>query len=268
MAFRTQINFPVGSCTFTVVNPRLIVMTPIIEGIEEIVNDKIVRLHLGEPNKIEIGQTLKLGKQKYKIQEITKDPQGLSGPGFYLHTQVNITKTSNFLLPLLGGTRNDFRWESSFMNSFIGTEDEGDWATKLYLMYRFDGSKAFLDFEDALMQHPWYVGKKDVDGFHTLYIFEFPESIKEEIELIVTGKYSKIKEETKKRILDFHYSNKNRPIGQVLYKDVTRRLQMEKELEGKIPEDNELLDPFHVKDELFFNQFIIADEESERCNFI
>ena len=85
----------------------------------------------------------------------------------------------------------------------------------------------------------------DPDKYHTLYKFKVPETWQNDINLIMEGKYSQISPKAKERIIEFHASNRNKPIGQVLYRCAARRQQMEKDLElepGTLTEDSELLE--------------------------
>lgn len=270
MGYNKIIPIKDGNLCISVRNPRLIVISPPKPEYE--VRDsesRLIGLNCCGDFTIQEGEILTLGKQKYKIQEITRESsQASDGAGYYLHVHKKLSKTSNFLLPLLGSNRNAYRWTQNFANSYIGLENDGDYGDSLYLLYRYDGTKLFAEFEADIKEHPWYEQTIDTDPYHVLFKFNFPEEVKEEVNLIINGKYSKISEQLKTRILDFHLSGKDRPLGQILYKSPQRKKALEEELGGKIPEDLDLLDAFKSEDEVFMSKYIISDGRTSTSDII
>lgn len=208
---------------------------------------------------LSVGQEITIKNGRYKIQNIIKSINyGEDEPiGYELYIN-QLNKSSHYILPLLSGDRAIMKWNETFINCFIGTEAWGVTET-IYLWYRFDGSKENMYFEEFILRHPNYINTHDIDKYHVLYEFSVPEKYKADYYLLIDGKYSKIKELTKKKILDFHSSTKNRPMGKILYRDIERKKELERELLITIPDDIDLLDPFYEKDEIFLNKYIISD---------
>jgi len=241
---------------FRAINPRVIKVRPVDPQYEIIDEDgKLVGLNYNGGYFISQGTILTIGKQKYKINNIVKNKTS-PDEGYELYTFRKITTTANFLMPLLGGTRSTFRWNQEFVNAFIVDKESHD-GTEISLLYRFNGNIAYSDFEESLKQRTDFVRIEDPDKFTVLYTFKLPEDYKEDIELIMKGKYSEITEIAKNKILKFHSSTKEKPIGQILYKCILRKAVMEKELKGKIPLHSELFEIFNVQNEIYTTKYII-----------
>lgn len=243
-----------------VLNSRMITVTPasvLYEVADE--NGKLTSLNFDGEYLIQNNANLTIGKQKYKITEIAKSIQ--SKLRYELYVFRKTTNTANFIMPLIGGNRSSFRWNMEFTNAFIGNEAECD-GTKIHLLYRFNGAKDFSDFEDELKLREDYLNVEDTDKYHVLYTFSLPEEYTDDIKLIMDGKYSRISEKAKARILEFHSSNKTKTLGQVLYRCDKRRTQIEIDVDGVIHPDSELLEPFDVNKEIFKQEFIIKENGS------
>lgn len=251
-----------------VINNRKLVITPKnaqYELLDE--NGRLVGLDYSGEYLVSKGSVLQVGKQKYKISEIKKST---STQGYELYTFRKITTTSNFIFPLLGGNRLNWRWNLEFTNAFIGDESAHD-GTEISLLYRFAGTKNFSEFEGGLTAHPTFIDSHDPDKFHTLYRFKIPDGYVEDVKLIMAGKYSQISNKAKARIIEFHSSSRMKPIGQILYRCEQRKKKIEKDVGGPLPDGAELLDKFNLTDEIFKKQFIIPDKDGYRtteCNFV
>lgn len=245
-----------------VINNRKLTITPSnaqYELLDE--NGKLVGLDYGGEYLVSKGSVLQVGKQKYKISEIKKST---SIQGYELYTFRKITTTSNFIFPLLGGNRLNWRWNLEFTNAFIGDEENHD-GTEISLLYRFAGTKNFSDFEGGLTDHPTFMESYDPDKFHTLYKFKLPTEYVNDIKLIMAGKYSQISAKAKARIIEFHNSSRMKPIGQVLYRCEQRRKKIENDIGENLPESAELLDMFTIENEIYKKQFIIPDKDGYRA---
>lgn len=229
---------------------------------------KLVGLDYNGEYLISKGTVLTVGKQKYKVSEIKKSSN--SATGYELYTFRKVSTTGNFLFPLLGEDRNYWRWNIEFTNAFIGDEYHHD-GTEVSLLYRFGGTKNFSDFEAELLSRPDFISSSDPDKYHTIYKFKLNSKYLNDIKLIMSGKYSKISDAAKARILEFHGSDKTKPIGQVLYRCEKRREKIEFDIGDKLPIDAELLDMFDISDEIFKKQFIIPDKNdnsTSRSDFV
>ena len=249
---------------FKMINSRLMKITPINKDYEILDdNGEIIGLQFNKTNKILINKdTQHLGPFKpLQIKKITSK-NVKEGAGYFLYSH-KLSKSSQFTLPMLGNSREYFKWNTSLCNVFLGTED-GSIKNRILLLYRMNTSKEYLEFEAMLENHPMYVKSHAYDVYHDLVEFRVPERFKEDYTLLINGKYSQISEELKKRIVKFHYLTSNSPISQVIHKSETRRKKLEKDLKVDIPEDLDLLDPYNIENELCSDKYMLEyDEEQE-----
>jgi hypothetical protein len=253
-----------------IVNPRTISISPTRKEYEirDEESGKLIGLKYCEDVKILEGDTITVGDQKYKIHGFKKHAtQKGKGINYHLSTNTKLTKTFNFIMPFLGYTKGHFRYNRDFINAFIGTQMYADYGNSIYLLYRFNGTKEFMEFEQEMCGHPWFSEQIDTDQYHVLFKFDIPDAYKEEIDLILDGKYSRLSVESKERILRFHDSTEHSTLGQILSRSKVRKRKLEAELSAEqhkidveLPEDAELLDKFSTKEELFMNYFIIENE--------
>tara|TARA_R110002126_G_scaffold47605_5_gene133369 strand:+ start:5033 stop:5824 length:792 start_codon:yes stop_codon:yes gene_type:complete len=235
-------------------SPRRLQLSPIYKGGEVYEKGVLIAIDFDGEFAVEVGKTVAINRQRYKVGKISKimSTEGSHMTGYHLHiTELN--KSSMFVMPLLGYNRGYYRWNTDFVNCFIGTEDDGSDYT-IYLWYKYTASIEMETLEGRLKEHPSFVSQEDVDQYHVLYKFSVPEKYVDDYMLILDGKYSYISEVAKERILDFHSSKKDRPLGKILYRDPERRRKIEKELGVTILESADLHDPFYEEDELYYNK--------------
>ena len=240
-------------------NARTIKITPLSKLAEIRENGELVGLDYDDEFGVKPNSVFTLNKHKYKINRVSKvtNSKQYAGPGYYLHI-AELNKSAMFIMPLLGQNREYFRWDKEFVNCFMGTEDEGCINT-IRLWYRYPGTVEMEKFEQKLMKHTNYMGQENVDKYHVMYEFSVSMSDMPDYHKLVGGKYSRITDESKERILEFHGSSNGSPLGKILNRDPTRRKKMEKDLDVKIDKDAELHDPFYEEDELFQNSYRIED---------
>lgn len=251
-----------SSLCITIQNNRTVSISPLNIGYEiRDSNNKLIGLNCGGDLVIKIGEVFRIDKKAFKILFIEKEESiDKGGPAYLLKTHKSITKTSMYIMPFLGFDRSYFRWQQEFVNAFIGTEKDNDYGSFIYLVYRFNGSIGYADLESKLENHPCYLGHGDPDKYHVIFKFDLPKEYLEDINKILKGKYSTITPKSKEKILYFHSSNKERPLGQILYKSEKRREELEKKLRHAVPKGQELLDIFYVGEEIYKNNYIIQDE--------
>ena len=250
------------------ITARTITLTTCADAIEVIDDGKITALEYSKDLKYEIEKTIKVDKQLYKILEIEKQPDdrnsNIKSYTLYIHM---LTKSAIFIMPFLGYDRDYFKWNSVFCNCFIGTENEGTYGDRVYLLYRFSGQAWFAAFEQLIKSKHNCINAIDVDSAHVLFEFSFPEEYEEDKELILEGKYSKISQKAKDRLISFHNSSRDKPLYQILYKSPKRRKQMEQQLSVDTPvfikEDAELFDKFEPEKEIYLNKYKVDEPEKQ-----
>lgn len=208
-------------------------------------DNKIVSLAMPNDYFITVGDTIRIKEDLYKVNIIDKvlDEKILT---YHIKTAER-TKASIFILPMLSGNRNLFLYDSQLINAFIGYNNLDD---HLVLLYRWSGDPMFAKFDIALRKFPTFVKVFDADIQHTVYIFSIPKKHMKNFQLFKKGKYSKLDDEYKLKILDFHNMGVESALSKILFKSDERRKELEDKLDADIPEDSELLSVINLTDEI------------------
>lgn len=148
------------------------------------------------------------------------------------------TKSSTFLMPMIGGDRSLFFWNSLFVNCHLYKEDD-----KYYiaLVYRFSSDPLFIKFEQAVKKFESFSKVLDPDPTYVVFILNIPVKQKRNFNKFMKGLYSQMSQRYKDQIIEFHNFNLKGVTAQVLYKQKARRKFLEDLLECDLPEDSELL---------------------------
>lgn len=173
-----------------------------------------------------------------------------------------MTKSSIFLPPMLFENRSQLRWNTEFVNAYIDYEGSGD-KLSICLLFRFNGTVSYAEFEEKLTRHPMYIDSIEPDKYHTLYRFSIPKSHVHDFTQIIEGRYSKLQDSYKRKILNFHtFSEAGETYG-ILYR--TKQLQEEREFEYNLPEGSlddakELWDDFNIEEETYKNEYKLVTD--------
>ena len=214
--------------------------------IPHMTDDKIVSLESKDGIIISTGLVAEFSKFMYKINHIKKVIQ--KDTLFYDLSTAKRTKSSTFIVPMLGGERRLFLWNKLFMNAFVGIEDKKDC---IVLLYKFSMDSLFLKFEKALQKFRSFSEKIDVDPYHVLFIFNIPKEYKKNYNKLKKGKYSEMDDDYKFQILEFHGFDMSSQVAHVLWKSEKRREAMETKLNAEIDIDSELLTPIDFNKEIY-----------------
>ena len=209
------------------------------------IDDKITALE-GQNVNIPLGLISEFNKIYYKINSINKvwKKEIL----YYDLVTAKRTKSSTFILPMLGGERRLFFWKKLFMNAFVGIEDKRDC---IVLLYKFSTDPLFLKFEKVLKKFKCFSEKINIDPYHVLFIFDIPKEHLKNYKKLKQGKYSEISEEYKFQILEFHDLDIADQVAQVLWKSEKRRKIMERILDATIDPSYELLTAIDFNKEIY-----------------
>ena len=158
------------------------------------------------------------------------------------------TKSSMFLLPMLGGDRNLYFWNQLFVNAFIATEEDKDC---IALLYRFSSNPLFSKFEKALTQFRSFRRKIEPNDGFVLFIFNVPTAQRRNYNKFINGKYSKFSRLFKVNLLEFHKYDVESLIGQVIFKSEKRKLNLENKLGCSLDPESELLSIINIENETF-----------------
>tara|TARA_Y100000361_G_C11152402_1_gene341961 strand:- start:963 stop:1727 length:765 start_codon:yes stop_codon:yes gene_type:complete len=195
---------------------------------------------------ISLGLTLDIKRIKYKVN-IIKKVNHKTGM-YYLISIAKRTKSSMFVLPMLGGNRHLYFWNSLFLNAFIATEEDTDC---IALLYRWSSDTLFLKFEKALSKFRTFKRRYDPTRNCVMFVFNVPKSQRRNYNKFINGKYSKLSSTYKMHLLQFHNKDVDDTIGQVLFKTESRKKSLEAKLDAFLPEDSELLSILDIEDETY-----------------
>ena len=205
---------------------------------------------------LKIGSQVLLGKEHFKILELKKKEKGI-----YLLSSGELSKASKFLMPILGYDKNYFLWSKQFVNCYVDVEDikYKFGANTLYLLYRYSKSKQFVEFEEKMLKHDDFIKYFDIDKYHVLYVFSFPNFMDNHFRLFYNGLYSKFRDEYKNQIMDFHKVGRNSNLELIFSKSEKKRKEMEESLIAKIPRGTELYSKPKMHIETFWSKYKISD---------
>jgi hypothetical protein len=199
----------------------------------------------------------KLGtiQSEFKIKEILKNEV----PNKYYFTCGRSTLTNYFILPLIATHKQDclyFGWDTFLINTYLSKD-----FSKLIMVVRYfpldlpltvqGKSYYFHDLEQRLTGHPNYLGFENPNFYTIVYHFYIDNKYKKDVELFIKGKYSKISESVKKKILEFLHLSKNGELGSVLFKSPLRKQSIEKILGVELEEDIDLYSAPDLNNEIY-----------------
>jgi len=184
-------------------------------------------IKVGDKFSIEIGAVSSVYEIKYMIVE--------KGQKSILMFSSVPNKTTTFLLPLLGITKNQLKFDYYFVNAFLNKELD-----HLYLLYRFTGTRIYKDFEQTMWTNPLCVKHVESDKYHVIYIFKIPERFEEDVEHFKNGHYSKFSKTLRQRIMKFYGSADASMVMQVVNQDKELKTKLEEHLNLNLPDASEL----------------------------
>lgn len=204
-------------------------LTRVISG-ENIVSvsleDKFT-ISIGDQFLIHIGELISIYETKYILID-EKDKS-------ILLFSALPTKTSIYLLPLLGKTRSFLNYDSYFVNAYL------DHASRfICIMYRFTGTNRYKEFEKQLMTDPLCVSHLEHNPYHVVYIFKIPLEFKEDVVSFIEGKYSMFSKALKGRIRKFYGRDDSQPIMDVINRSKKLKTSLERHLAVSLSTDSEL----------------------------
>jgi len=204
---------------------------------EKAEDGEIVSLDIPGLSRIKVGDKITISSRKlpYRINRIeSRDIMGLPVYDLMIASR---TKASLFVLPMLPGNRSTYYYDKFLLNCFVGTKDVSN---VIAVLFRFSGLKMFANLEQSMQRLKCYMKTEDPTKSTVLYLFEVPKYYQEDFNKFLEGKYSEMTEDYKLKILDFHGVDFDSSIGHILFKDETRRLELEELLDTNLPEDAEL----------------------------
>lgn len=209
-------------------------------------NGTIVSIESPDGVMFPLGITVELKKRKYKVNIIEEFRN--KNKKYYVISIAKRTKSSIFLLPMLGGNRRLYFWNKLFLNCFIATEEEDNC---IALLYRWSSDPIFLKFEKALSKFKSFKRRYDPTSNCVMFVFNVPKPQVRNYKKFLRGQYSRLSSTYKIHLLEFHDKDMADTIGQVLFKTDKRRRSLENKLNVSLPEESELLSIIEIKDETY-----------------
>lgn len=188
--------------------------------------------------------------------ELEKLPRRLSIPSLIKYQDVKATKTTDFVLPFLGFTKNYYH--PFLVNAYLGDVDKGGLEPEQMIIvvsnHRMDIRHARI--EDSLKSLPEFIDYYDVlDSRMSAYVFNIPYNFLDDYHLFVQGKYSKFSEEAQIMILKGRTPESSMPY--IFKKDAVLRNYWDKKLKCALEKDAEVWPILTIEEELFDkNKFI------------
>lgn len=159
---------------------------------------------------------------------------------------------------------------SNFLNCFIG-DDVVNIEDKILMLYKFSGRIPFLEFEDWCTTHPLFEGKYDPDKSHVMFVFNIPEKVKADYELIKNGKYSRVSPFYRDLCVSFlkhenAVKDGKSSVYNIITKSETAFESLERELNKtkrdtepfiKIPRDQEACSIMYRKEEYYQPEYVV-----------
>jgi len=213
---------------------------------------ELISLDIIDERKVCLGETFKIKSVPYKvntIKEVSEEVGCPEGETCYDLIMAERTKTSLFILPMLGGDRRLLFYDSLFINAYLELGDKQDF---IVLLYRKSKKKVFTEFI-GLLQHLKTFESIEGPNSHCYVIkFTIPWKHRSNFKKFKAGKYSELNDTYKLDVLDFHRYDIDGRMGQILFKSSERRKELELKLDAVIPKESEL--------------YSIMDEEQEKLN--
>lgn len=160
--------------------------------------------------------------------------------------KVTPNRSKTYLLPLI---LEFFNLPDSISHNFINCyiyDKDNKHQNCIYLLYKYDiKNPSFTKFEYELSKTHDYITHYDLKNNLILFVLKFPIDYIDEYYHYKNSEYSKYGNDAKKIILDY-YKKRNIPqkvftkIKNILYRDVSLKLELEQILGVKLSDDSEL----------------------------
>lgn len=142
---------------------------------------------------------------------------------------------------------------------FIGDQSRPDLEGHIFLLTEYESSEEYLRFEQNLTRSRFFVERYDPDNYSVMYVYRVPPEYLEDYRLFKASKYSAFSDEYKRKIIKFWDFLATHKYFKVLYKDVTRKEELEEDLGITLLDSEELLSAIDLKKEIYNDDFKVIN---------
>jgi hypothetical protein len=163
---------------------------------------------------------------------------------------IKATKTTDFLLPLLGYTKRFYH--PYLINAYLGDVNMKYFDPyKLYVVISNHNMQSqHMRIENGIKEMEGFIDYYDVlDSKMSVFVVEIPEKFKEDYELFLDGKYSKLSEDAKIKILQGR--SPKSAIPKIFNKDDSLKKHWEEKIKVTLPSGMEVWPILRINHELF-----------------
>lgn len=203
-------------------------------------NYYITTIIIEDMYRIKLGDNVTVGDTIYKVNLIKKQNNS------FTCIQENVTKTAQFIMPVLNNNYEYYDFGESFYNAYLSEDYHS-----LYLVYKFINSEKYLEVEELLREHEYFEEILDPSPELVIIKLSIPKLFWKDVNKIMEGKYSTISTAMKAKICLFHRFGSNSKTYRMLYKEDSFRIEMSKKLQCDIPKEIDLVSKPILKDEIW-----------------
>jgi hypothetical protein len=158
---------------------------------------------------------------------------------------------------------NDVFPRNNFVNVFRYCEFLKHYDKHLFIIYAYSPTNTFELFINKLKKNKNFVEYIELDKYSIMLVYKIPTEYHDCLNNFDNGKFSKFKNSTKIKILDFFSVSSNDKFGPVgvLFKKDWRKEEIENLIGMKLSEDAELSSIPDRETETYFNNYIYKEED-------
>lgn len=155
--------------------------------------------------------------------------------------------TSMFLLPAVELEQASIGYDTYLINAYCPVSKAQSspfgytYNNQLDLVYRYFPLDAYRELEKRLLEHPNFLKIRDSRD-KVIISMNVPEKFHADIQTLIKGRYSKLSNELKSRILRFHGVGRGSNLYSILHREESFRQKMSKDLGFDISPEAELYD--------------------------
>jgi|TARA_B110000908_G_scaffold28984_1_gene34066 hypothetical protein len=236
----------VKDITFKAIDALSFKISGYTEGIKEYKEGKQIKELKGPDGlHLSLGLAVEVDRNWYIINSIKVDNRFKNTT--YILSMADRTKSSTFLMPMIGGDRSLYFWESLFVNCHLYIEED---VYHMALVYRYSSDPLFLKFEQTVRKFESFVKILDPDPHYVVFILNVPKKQARNFQKFMKGKYSKLSARYKDAIEDFHNFSPTGTIMQVVHKLAPRKKLLEGLLGCTLEDDSELMSIINLEKEI------------------